>query len=165
MVEFLTWLIVAQNVNAMIHAPHLLGFGMPGEAERIAESRGDDRFLAAVGVDLKNGGVFRIRLTAGVAETADADVEHAIGPEAKRTVCMLASIRQIVDERLQFAERAVFAHVGDIDCMDDRQVHLVVMDRDAVHLRLFYYCFFSSAIPSPLVSRSITTSPGLGHVT
>src|SRR4051794_35086975 len=41
-VQLFGWNVVAHPVKAMIHAPHLLGGGMPGETDRVAQSRGED---------------------------------------------------------------------------------------------------------------------------
>ncbi len=57
MIELLSWLIVAQRVDAVIHAPHPFGLRMPSKAQRIAQARGKDCLTAVVGTEAQDGGV------------------------------------------------------------------------------------------------------------
>ena len=48
MIALLSWLIVAQRVDAVIHAPHLFGLRMPSKVQRITQARGRNCLTAVV---------------------------------------------------------------------------------------------------------------------
>ncbi len=100
LVDFLGLLVVAQEVNAVVHAPQLASARVPVETDGVAQAAGEDAALLAVGRRAQQGGIFRIAFVAGIAGRAGADVQHAVGTKSQRAVGMLTGVRQVADEQL-----------------------------------------------------------------
>ena len=134
-IELLVLLVVAEPVDAMVHAVEFAAPRLEAVADRVAQAGRVDGAGRAVGLGAHHGGVLGVGLAAGVAGGADGDVELAVRPHLDHPVGVLPARGQIGDDALERLQRAVGAPFGAVDLGHRRQPHVVADDLDAVHHR------------------------------
>src|SRR4051812_13803066 len=78
-VQLFGWNVIAHPVKAMIHAPHLLRHWMPGETDRVAQSRGEDVASGTIRWRDEDRRVLFVHLPRSIRGAADGDIELPVG--------------------------------------------------------------------------------------
>src|SRR5690606_24792455 len=132
LVELFDRSVVAEPVDAVIHAVQAARDRVPAEADGVAQSGREDLAPARAGIDAQQGRALRVRLLAGVARRADGHVQEVVRTEGERAVGMRAAIRQSFRQPLEIRDAAVFAQVPRVHGLHVGQIDPLAADRDAV---------------------------------